>query len=58
MRVDLSVAIKDVVPKKPFGQFIYELEYDVIVFFGLTELRAYLEWKTRVSNASVLLALS
>ena len=56
--MDLSAAIKDVVLRKPFGLFIYELEYDVIVFFGLTELRACLEWTTRVSNAPAFLALS
>ena len=58
IRVDLSAARKDVVLREPFGQFIYKLEYDVVVFFGFTELRAQLQWKTRVSNASAFLALS
>ena len=50
IRVDLSVAMKDVVLRKSRGQFYYELDYDVIIFFGLAELQAYLGWKTRVST--------
>lgn len=46
------MAAKDVVLRKHHGQFYYELDYDVIIFFGLTELQAYLEWKTRVGRRS------
>ncbi|KAI9572586.1 hypothetical protein HD554DRAFT_2202484 [Boletus coccyginus] len=47
--VDLSGAVKDLHKKNAFGQVYYQLDYDVIVFFGLTEIQAYLSWKTRVS---------
>ena len=50
--MDLSVAVKDVVLRMHRGQFYYELDYDVIVFFELTRLQAYLEWKTRVGCRS------
>ena len=49
IRVDLSVAVKDVVLRKHRGQFYYELDYDMIIFFGPKEIQAYLEWQTRVS---------
>ena len=53
VRVDLSEAIKDIVPlKKPSGRVYYQLDYDVIVFLGLTELKAQLGWKTKVSCES------
>ncbi|KAI9569153.1 hypothetical protein HD554DRAFT_2204656 [Boletus coccyginus] len=48
IRVNLSEAAKDLAPKRePSGQLYYRLDYDVIVFFGPTELRAELGWKTR-----------
>lgn len=50
--MDSSVAVKDVILRKHRGQFYYELDYNVIIFFGLTELKAYLEWKTRVGYRS------
>ena len=46
--MDLSKAVKDLVPKKASGRVYYELDYDVIVLFGFTELRAQLGWKTKV----------
>ena len=50
VHVDLSKAIKDMVPlKKPSGRVYYQLDYDVIVFLRLTELKAQLGWKTKVS---------
>ena len=54
--MDLSAAAKDVILRKTRGQFYYELDYDVIILFGLTEIQAYLEWKTRVSCGSTSLA--
>ena len=47
--VDLSEAARDLVPRKKVSGHAYnELDYDVIVFFGLTELRATISWKTKV----------
>ena len=54
--VDLSRAAKDLSPKKKFfGKNIYQLDYDVIIFFGLTELKAELGWKTKVSSQPYIL---
>ena len=50
IRVDLSEAVKDVVKKKASGGVYCQLDYDVIVLFGLTELQAFLRWKTRASD--------
>ena len=47
--MDLSKPAKDLVSKNASGQVYYPLDYDVIVFFGLTELRAQLSWKTKVN---------
>ncbi|KAG6375698.1 hypothetical protein JVT61DRAFT_3273 [Boletus reticuloceps] len=48
IRVDLSVAVKDTVLRKnASGKVCYQLDYDVIVLFGLTEIQAYLCWKAR-----------
>lgn len=47
--MDLSEPAKDLVPKKVAGQLCYQLDYDVIVFFGQTEFKAELGWKTKVS---------
>ncbi|KAN0094963.1 hypothetical protein V8E55_003250 [Tylopilus felleus] len=47
IRKDLSKPAKDLVSKNASGQVYYQLDYDVIVFFGLTELRAQLSWKTK-----------
>ena len=53
VRADLGEAFKDIVPlKKPSGRVYYQLDYDVIVFLGLTELKAQLGWKTKVSCGS------
>ncbi|KAN0094954.1 hypothetical protein V8E55_003241 [Tylopilus felleus] len=50
IRVDLSQPAKNLVSRKnASGQVYYQLDYDVIVFFGLTELQAQLSWKTKVS---------
>ena len=48
IHVDLSKAVKDLVPKVASGRVYYELDYDVIVLFGFTELRAQLGWNTKV----------
>jgi len=54
IHVDLSEAARDLVPKRQAsGQVYYQLDYDVIIFFGLTELQAHLCWKTRVSCGSL-----
>ena len=55
IRVDLSQAAKDLVPKKLFGKVIYQLDFDVIIFFGLMELKAELGWKTNVRFQSYIL---
>lgn len=57
IHVDLSAAAKDLVMKKTAsGQVFYELDYDVIVLFGLTEFQAHFGWKTRVSHGAIPLA--
>lgn len=54
IRVDLSAAKKDLVMKQAAsGQVYYQLDYDVIVLFGLTELQAQLGWKTKVSYEAI-----
>jgi hypothetical protein len=46
--VDLGQPAKDLVQKRSSsGQVYYQLDYDVIVFFGLTELQAQLGWMTK-----------
>ena len=46
---DLSTATRELVRKKnPSGKIYYELVYDVIVYFGLTEIKAELAWQTKV----------
>ncbi|KAI9569174.1 hypothetical protein HD554DRAFT_2254112 [Boletus coccyginus] len=48
IRIDLSVATKDLVwTRDPSGQVFYQLDYDVIVLFGLAELQAYLGWMSK-----------
>ncbi|KAF8549070.1 hypothetical protein OG21DRAFT_1515573 [Imleria badia] len=47
IRVDLSEAANDLVLKKTAGRAYYQLDYDVIMLFGLTELQAYLGWKSK-----------
>ena len=43
------MATKELVRKKnPSGKIYYELVYDVIVYFGLTEIKAELAWQTKV----------
>lgn len=51
------MAVKDLAPKKAAaGRVYYQLDYDVIILFGLTELEAQLSWKTKVSCVSIPLA--
>ena len=58
IRADLSEAVEDLVKKKKAsGQVYYQLDYDVIVLFGLTELKAYIGWKSKVSHDSMPLAI-
>ncbi|KAF8552294.1 hypothetical protein OG21DRAFT_1511667 [Imleria badia] len=47
IRADLSEATNDLILKKTAGRAYYQLDYDVIVLFGLTELQAYLGWKSK-----------
>lgn len=49
IRADLNEAAKDLIKKNAGGRVYYELDYDVIVFLGLTEPQAYLSWMTRAS---------
>lgn len=57
IRADLSKAVEDLAPKKASGRVYYQLDYDVIVFFGFTELQAQLGWKARVSCESMAVAV-
>ena len=50
IHVDLSNATKDLVRKQTSGRVYYQLDYDVVVFFGLTSLEAYLAKKTEVNS--------
>ncbi|KAN0094942.1 hypothetical protein V8E55_003229 [Tylopilus felleus] len=51
IRADLSKATKDLVmTKNASGQVCYQLDYDVIVMFGLAELQAYLGWTTKAGH--------
>ena len=50
IHADMSTATKDLVQKKnPSGEIYYKLNYDAIVYFGLTEIKAELAWQTEVS---------
>ena len=43
------MATKDLVQKEnASGEIYYELKYDLIVYFGLTEIKAELGWRTKV----------
>ena len=54
IHADLSEAAKDLVLRKAkSGQVYNQLDYDVILLFGLTELKAYLGWKSKVSNDAI-----
>jgi len=44
--------------KDASGQVYYQLDYDVIVLFGLAELQAYLGWRSKVSQGATFLAVS
>ena len=58
IRANLSEATKDLILKKrASGQVYYQLDYDVIVLFGLTELQAYLAWKSKESHDAIPLAI-
>lgn len=49
--VDLREPARDLVPKnKASGEVYYQLDYDVIIFWGLMEVKAQLSWRTRVSQ--------
>ncbi|KAI9572596.1 hypothetical protein HD554DRAFT_2014396 [Boletus coccyginus] len=50
IHLDLSKATEDLVPQGEDSILVYyQLDYDITVFFGPTELRAELGWRTRVS---------
>lgn len=58
IHADLSAAAKDLVMKKTgSGQVYYQLDYDVVLLFGLTELQAQLGWKSKVSREAIPLAV-
>lgn len=46
--------MRDLVLKKDStGEVHYQLDYDVILLFGLTELQAHLAWKSKVSHDAI-----
>ncbi|KAF8545913.1 hypothetical protein OG21DRAFT_1502123 [Imleria badia] len=47
VRADLNEAVKDAAMKKAAGQVYYQLDYNVVVLFGLTELQAFLGWMSK-----------
>ena len=56
IHADLSAATKDVVRQKTAsGEIYYELQFDAIVYFGLTEIRAEVGWQTKVCVKSYVL---
>ena len=58
VHVDLSEPANGLMPKrKPWGYVYYQLDYDVIVRSGLTELTAELSWKTKVTSQCLLLGV-
>ena len=58
IRANLNEAANDLVLKRnTSGQIYYQLDYDVIVLFGLTELKAYFGWKSKVSHDAIPLSV-
>ena len=58
IRANLNEAANDLVLKRnASGQIYYQLDYDVIVLFGLTELKAYFGWKSKVSHDAIPLSV-
>ena len=50
------MATKELVRKKnPSGKIYYELVYDAIVYFGLSEIKAEICWQTEVCVKSYVL---
>ena len=49
---------KDLVPKKAGNKVYYQLDYDVVVFFGFTETRAQLCWMSEVSHDAIPFVIS
>jgi hypothetical protein len=41
---------------KPFGGRYYRLDYDIVLLFGLTELKALIAWKQNVGFPSITFA--
>ena len=49
IRADLSAATNDLVQRtNASGEVYYQLNYDLIVYFGLVEIKAELAWKKKV----------
>ena len=49
IHADLSAATNDLVQRtKASGEVYYQLNYYLIVYFGLAEIKAELAWKTKV----------
>ena len=44
--------------RSPGGKVYYALEFEVILLFGLTELKAQIAWKEEVSSLILAIALS
>jgi hypothetical protein len=53
IRADLSELSRTLRPKKsPVDQSnYYQIEFDVIILFGHTELKAQISWKEKVRNS-------
>ena len=53
VRGDLSAAVNDLTQKtNASGRVYYGLEFEAIVYFGLTEIKAELAWQTKVGVKS------
>ena len=56
IEADLSRAPRLLIPKaKKRGGLYYRVDYDIVVLFGATELKAHLAWKEFVSNVIIYL---
>ena len=56
IEADLSRAPRLLIPKaKKRGGLYYRVDYDIVVLFGATELKAQLAWKEFVSNVIIYL---
>jgi hypothetical protein len=51
IEVDLSRAVITQPKTKEKGRF-YSVDYDIVLLFGMTELKAQVAWKVKVSGLS------